>query len=216
METKVLPRRIACWGWFLGAIAIFIAWYVSCFFLMMDWRCEAYDPILDQFTHECSYYLIDGVRARGEMTFIAPRACWANSVFYPFDSLLGEAKRGMGVQLVPMNWLVDGIWYLAIALPLLSPFAASLWPFLRNPHARPSTRAFLWLVPALWYWQLYHNPPLTFTYDWWCKSIAVMGTAVAILAVVWKRHMIEYILAVPLLGSLLCGTVWLLVWQVSR
>jgi len=45
MEIDALDRKAAYRALPLRTIAILGAWYVSCFFLMMDWRSEAYDPI---------------------------------------------------------------------------------------------------------------------------------------------------------------------------
>jgi len=185
--------------------------YVSCYFLMMDWRVLGYDPIQQEWTGESCYYLAPSVQVHGNITMIGGSACWANSLFRPLDSLLHSAKAAMGFRVFRSSlWT---IWLFTFGLNLLLPFSSVI------PRGSQSLRTsrlpiFLSLVAAGWYCGLillYHLIRNLSINVFLGKSLALAGTIAALGAIYWIARPRNYALVAPLTIATVLGTIWLIV-----
>jgi len=186
-------------------------WYVSCYFLMMDWRVLPYDPIRHEYTGESCYYLAPMVRASSQFTIITGSACWANSFFRPLDLSLYRAKAAMGFRVFSQSlWPVL---LLALGLNLLLPFFSAILRSAQSLRNR-GVQVFLSLVVVGWYCGLivlYHLIRNGIVNIFLGKSLALTGTVVALAAIYWIARARSYKLVVPLAIATVLGTIWLIV-----
>jgi hypothetical protein len=187
--------------------------YVSCYFLMMDWRVMAYDPSRDAGIGESCYYMTRLVRVHGEFTVYAGSTCFANVLFWPLDYLLYGVKLALGFRIISHSLIDWTIWLSAFGLNLLLPFFFSIshsFKSLRNSYKR----IFLSLIPAIWYCGLivlYHKIRQDNVNILLGKSIAVLGTIISMYVIFWLGHNRNFIVVAPIAIATLLGTVWLIV-----
>ena len=192
-------------------VLVFAFWYLSCFFLMMDWRILAYDPTSYEWTGESCYYMAPMVRVRGDLTMFAGSACWANTFFWPLDWLLYSAKAAMGFRVLRGDNRT--ICLLAFGLNLLLPALSMIF---RGEHAfrNRGLQIVVSLAAVGWYCGLivlYHLGRHEIIYVFVGKSFAVIGTLAATAALYRLARTSGYQFVVPLAFATLSGTIWLLV-----
>jgi hypothetical protein len=192
-------------------VLVFIFWYLSCYFLMMDWRTLAYDPTFNEWTGESCYYMAPMVHVRGNITMIGGSACWANTFFRPLDWLLYRAKAALGVRVFVIDcWTV---WAFLFWTNLLLPFL-SVVRHGGSPLRHRGMHILLSLFAAGWYiglWFLYHLIRNCEATRFVAKPMAVIGTLAALAAIYRLARARGYPFVVPLAFATLSGTIWLLV-----
>jgi hypothetical protein len=202
----------------IGRLARFlilgIYWYMSCYFLMMDWTCPAYDTSLDAWTSESNYHMADTVRIPGGFSFSGPGACWANRVFQPLDTLVHELKSALGLKFVLVGQGTRILLFTIFGMAIILPFLFSLLVSCKKPASGHWFRLWTSLVLAIWYCSLivlYHLIRKDSVPTLLGKPVAVIGTAAAIWAFVRAGRGTWLTIAVPLAAAIVSGTVWLVV-----
>lgn len=94
-ETSSEPRSIL--RRLLRVLLLLSFWYVSCFFLMMDWRFPADDPDLGNPVGGSFYVFADTVQTPGDLTVFGRSSCWANWFFYPLDQSVRLVQEAVGL-----------------------------------------------------------------------------------------------------------------------
>ena len=183
--------------------------YVSCYFLMMDWRVLAYDPT-SGWTGESCYYMTRIVRVHGDYSVYSGSACWANWLFRPIDSLLYHAKAAIGFRVFRSGFWT--IWLFAFGLNLLLPFSSVI---LRGGQSlrKSCVQIFLSLAAAGWYCVLillYHLVRQGTVNVLLGKSLAIVGAVLAAAALYWITRAGGCRFVVPLVVATVLGTIWLL------
>jgi len=197
----------------LRILLLSLIWYVSCYFLMMDWRVLAYDGIRDECTGESGYYMAPMVRVRGDLTVYGIGATWANTFYRPLDLLFYGMKAAIGFRVFSQgHWT---IWLFIFGLNLLLPFFFSIFRGVKVFHKR-WIAVILSLIPTLWYGGLillYHlirvgdiieNIVLG-------KILAILGTLAALTAMYFLVRAGCYKVLAPLAVAIVSGTIWLIV-----
>jgi hypothetical protein len=197
-------------------LAIF--WYISCYILMMDWTCPAYDPTLGSWTSESNYYMTVSVRVRGPFSVYGPRTCWANWLFQPIDWIWHRTKIALDIKTFPALSAFHNFRLLLFGMTLLMPFWFSIIYVRDESQKHFNLWTLLYLAPAVWYCVLiflYHYMRLDNISSFWGKPIAVIGTVVAVLTIIRAVHGKWYFLVVPLTLAIISGTVWLILSPVG-
>jgi hypothetical protein len=199
----------------LRLVALLCFWYVSCFFLMMEWGCPAFDPDSGDRTNESYYRMVGRVRIDEQYTIMGAPTCWANRVFVPFDWYMRSAKDAMGCRTFPEVFpsrVVRVIHPLSFWLTLFMPFWYPLCFMSRESRRMLHVRPLLSLVPAVSYFALicvYHFIRLDYVPQLVGQSVTVFGTFGAMIAIIWAGRGRWCILVVPLLVAMLSGTCWI-------
>jgi hypothetical protein len=188
-----------------------LLWYLSCFFLMMEWRVSSFGPYREAYHGSC-YYMAPLTQIPGAFTMITGSSTWANLMFQPIDALLQRVKDATSFQEYRGNRAVWAVWLFAFGPNLLVPFfAVVLW----RGHSLKERGglAFLALLAAGWYCGqmfLYHAIRMDHVNILLGKTLAVGGTVVAITSLCWIGHARGYKFVVPLAFATVFGAIWLL------
>jgi hypothetical protein len=217
-ETSSEPRSILRRA--LRVLLLLSFWYLSSFFLMMDWSFPAFDPDLETSVGGSFYVFADNVRIPGDFTMYSPSACWANWFFYPLDQCFLFVQDAMGlayfweygntIRVLGLVLLVPNL-----LLPSLSIFFwdAQIQKRLWVRFLLAMRTVFLALCAAGWYLAL------VFLYDSFCegtayillgKCFAAIGTILSLGALCWIGRGRSWPLVVPLAFATICGTIWII------
>jgi hypothetical protein len=195
----------------LRVLLLMLLWYLSCFFLMMEWRVSCYDPNREAFEGS-AHYLSPTVQVPSQFTMVARSSTWANLMFQPIDALLQRVKDAAGFQKYAGSRVVSAVWLFAFGANLLVPFFAVVLRRGQSPKVRGGL-ALLALLAAGWYCGqilLYHAIRMDYMGVLLGKTLDVSGTVVAIAALCWIGHARGYQFVAPLAFATLFNAIWLL------
>lgn len=210
VASALVPRK-SIFRHSLRVFLVLFFWYLSSFFLMMDWYLLAFAPDRGTPVGGSAYILAPLAQLPGDLLSVYGASwCWANWLFWPLDRffwVLNDAFfPAYRHTTLPLTLV---LFWVNLLLPI---FSVVWW----HTESRKSTRIQLLVAlgAAGWYLGLIRLYSLMCHRDtnlFLGKSFVLIGTIVVLGALYWLGRNRSWLFVVPLAFATICATVWTLV-----